>query len=162
MSLSVPLSLLKGRIRNATANAAEETSDSSVYPEPESFRPITDESISLHIGLIQPYLRTKLLENGGSFIPESNEIFGIEKGQKPKLAPSGKIITPRKRQPVGISNPQSAAKKKKVGIIAPNFQLDAINMPSGSATVSVNGNSLAVVDEAGDGDLKLSDNESDS
>jgi len=92
---------------------------------------------------VQPFLQTKLAESGGSEIAENEEVVTKEKGQKPRLPPSGKITTPRKRPPIS-NNAPSATKRKKAAFAAP------ANRVNGTVAAS----------EVGDGDSKLSDAES--
>jgi hypothetical protein len=81
-------------------------------PEPSPWEPVTLESIEFEIGLIQQFLREKLSKSDQPFIIEDENLPIKQRPAKPRLPPTGKINTPRKRKdaPAGGG---SAKKKKK-------------------------------------------------
>jgi len=113
ISLSVPLHLLQGRIRTVINPAGGESTETSqrVHTEPPPWEPVTLESIELEIGLVQGFLREKLAASDESYIIEDENLPLKQRPAKPRLPPTGKIITPRKRKDMPL--PSGSAKKKK-------------------------------------------------
>lgn len=79
--------------------------------EPPPWEPITEESIESEIGLIQHFLREKLIVSDQPYIVEDENLPMKQRPAKPRLPPTGKIITPRKRK--DMPNLGGSAKKKK-------------------------------------------------
>jgi len=86
------------------------------HPEPPPWEPVTADSIDTEIGLIRNFLRTKLTSDGPYLIEDENRPLK-QRPAKPRLPPTGKISTPRKRK--DAPGPQGSAKKKKKGAVVP-------------------------------------------
>ena len=79
--------------------------------EPPPWEPVTPESIEFEIGLIQSFLSDKLSKSEEQFIVEDENLPLKLRPAKPRLPPTGKISTPRKRKDAPV--PGGSAKKKK-------------------------------------------------
>jgi transcriptional activator SPT7 len=111
----VPLRLLQGRMRAAINPAGGEGGPEAAQKdltEPPPWEPVTLESIEFEIGLIQNFLREKLNKSEESYIIEDENLPIKLRQAKPRLPPTGKISTPRKRKEMPIVG-GSAKKKKK-------------------------------------------------
>jgi transcriptional activator SPT7 len=82
-------------------------------PEPPPWDPITSDSLDFEIGLLHNYFLDKLSSSTESFIIEDENLPIKLRPAKPRLPPTGKINTPRKRKDVPVQG--SNAKKKKKG-----------------------------------------------
>lgn len=74
------------------------------------FEPVTTESIKHEIGIIQPFFLAKLHANNDNPLIEDDELPIKQRFPKPRLPPTGKITSPRKRP---IREQQQMAKKKR-------------------------------------------------
>lgn len=111
----VPLRLLQGRMRAVINPAGGEGGQGSAQKEllePPPWDPITLESIEFQIGLIQNFLREKLNNSEELYIIEDENLPIKQRPAKPRLPPTGKINTPRKRKDAPVAG-GSAKKKKK-------------------------------------------------
>jgi transcriptional activator SPT7 len=72
---------------------------------------VTIGSIQFEIGLIQQFLLDKLGKSEGLYIIEDENLPMKQRPAKPRLPPTGKINTPRKRKDGPL--PGGSAKKKK-------------------------------------------------
>ena len=86
------------------------------YTEPPPWDAISADSIPLEIGLIQTFLRDKLASAEGPYLIEDENLPVKQRPAKPRLPPTGKINTPRKRK--DAPGPGGSAKKKKKPVIA--------------------------------------------
>lgn len=77
---------------------------------PPPFEPVTMESIKHEIGIIQPHFLSKLQHNNENPLVEDDELPIKQRFPKPRLPPTGKITSPRKRP---IREQQQMAKKKR-------------------------------------------------
>jgi transcriptional activator SPT7 len=115
ISLSVPLRLLQGRMRAVInpsgGDGGHETAEQE-YPDPPPWEPVTIESIDLEVGLIHHFFLDKLSKSELPYLIEDENLPVKQRLAKPRLPPSGKINTPRKRKDVP-STSASAKKKKK-------------------------------------------------
>ena len=111
-TLSVPLHLLQNRLHNAyNANNAIATSNSAaLFPPPEPLEPVTSDNVTSMIGIAQDYFAGKLAANQGRALVEDEDLPPKQRFPKPRLGPTGKISSPRKRP---LREQQAAAKKKK-------------------------------------------------
>ena len=112
--MKVPLRLLQGRMRaviNPAGGDGGQESAQKEIPEPPPWDPITLESIEFQIGLIQNFLRDKLNNSQEAYIIEDENLPLKQRPAKPRLPPTGKISTPRKRKDPPV--PGGSAKKKK-------------------------------------------------
>jgi transcriptional activator SPT7 len=110
----VPLRLLQGRMRaviNPSADGNQETAQQE-HPELPPWEPITLESIEHEIGLIQNFLRERLGKAEQPYLIEDENLPIKQRPPKPRLPPTGKINTPRKRKDGPMAG-GSAKKKKK-------------------------------------------------
>lgn len=80
--------------------------------EPPPWEPITLDAIEFEIGLIQQFLREKLTNSEEPYIVEDEHLPIKLRPAKPRLPPTGKINTPRKRKDAPSAG-GSAKKKKK-------------------------------------------------
>lgn len=111
----VPLRLLQGRMRAAINPAGGEGGTEAAQKdltEPPPWEPVTLESIEFEIGLIQNFLREKLNNSEEPYIIEDENLPIKQRPAKPRLPPTGKISTPRKRKEMPVVG-GSAKKKKK-------------------------------------------------
>jgi transcriptional activator SPT7 len=110
----VPLRLLQGRMRAVINPAGGEGGSETAakeLPEPSSWEPVTIGSIQFEIGLIQQFLLDKLGKADAPYIIEDENLPIKQRPAKPRLPPTGKINTPRKRKDGPL--PGGSAKKKK-------------------------------------------------
>lgn len=118
--LSVPLHLLQSRIQtqNPGANAIS-ASTAVVMETPEAYPPVTYETLSQQIGIVQEFFRKKLDilaagknddEREDVQLVEDDELPVKQRFPKPRLPPTGKISSPRKRP---IREQQMMARKKR-------------------------------------------------
>lgn len=108
-SLMVPLHLFHGKVQlgPGVSDSINITKQETKHIPPSKFEPITLDIIERQIGLVQPFLKSKLLESGGSKLIEDEDLF-IK--QKLRLPPNGKIITPLKK--IGTVTINLSKKKK--------------------------------------------------
>jgi transcriptional activator SPT7 len=84
---------------------------SGVVMEPSApFEPVTLESIPFEIGIIQDWFLEKLHHNNDNPLVEDDDLPIKQRFPKPRLPPTGKISSPRKRP---IREQQQIAKKKR-------------------------------------------------
>jgi transcriptional activator SPT7 len=111
-SLSVPLHLLQNRMHNAyqAQNQGPATSIGLVFPQPPPYDQITVDNLPNQIGIVQDFFRAKLRTNRDNPLVEDDDLPQKQRFPKPRLPPTGKISSPRKRP---IKEQQQAAKKKR-------------------------------------------------
>ncbi|KAF2166132.1 hypothetical protein M409DRAFT_66659 [Zasmidium cellare ATCC 36951] len=111
-SLSVPLHLLQNRMHSAyqAQNQGPVPTSGLIFTPPEPYEPITTESIGNQIGLVQDFFRNKLRANRDEPLVEDEDLPQKQRFPKPRLPPTGKISSPRKRP---LKEQQQAAKKKR-------------------------------------------------
>jgi transcriptional activator SPT7 len=111
-NLSVPLHLLQNRMHNAyqAANQGPTTNTGLIFPQPAAYEAVTLETIPNQIGLIKDYFLTKIRANHNEPLVEDEDLPQKQRFPKPRLPPTGKISSPRKRP---IREQQQAAKKKR-------------------------------------------------
>jgi hypothetical protein len=118
--LGVPLHLLQSRIQTSQPGAHAIAASTAVVMEaPEPYTPVTYESLSGQIGIVQEYFRNKLNtlasakpddEREDLQLVEDDELPVKQRFPKPRLPPTGKISSPRKRP---IREQQMMARKKR-------------------------------------------------
>jgi transcriptional activator SPT7 len=87
------------------------TATTGVLMEPSApFEPVTVENIQNEIGIIQDYFLGKLHANNDNPLVEDDDLPIKQRFPKPRLPPTGKISSPRKRP---IREQQQMAKKKR-------------------------------------------------
>lgn len=111
-TLSVPLHLLQNRMHNVwvTQNPGPATNTSLIFPQPTAYEAVTLETLPNQIGLIKDYFLTKIRANHNEPLVEDEDLPQKQRFPKPRLPPTGKISSPRKRP---IREQQQAAKKKR-------------------------------------------------
>jgi transcriptional activator SPT7 len=109
-NLSVPLHLLQNRMHSAYQAQHQGPTNPSglVFPLPEPYEPVTHEVLNNQIGLVQDFFRSKMKGDGP--LIEDEELPAKQRFPKPRLPPTGKISSPRKRP---LREQQQAAKKKR-------------------------------------------------
>ncbi|KAL8991282.1 MAG: hypothetical protein Q9177_000269 [Variospora cf. flavescens] len=115
-SLSVPLHLLQNRMHSAhqsqnPSNLA--SSHPSALPPPTPLQPVTIDNVSSQIGLVQQFFRDKLAANNNKPLIEDDDLPQKQRFPKPRLPPTGKISSPRKR-PVREPGPGKGHPRKKM------------------------------------------------
>jgi transcriptional activator SPT7 len=128
LTFSVPLHLLQNRVHNAyarqdnkyvaalygplfSANCNSNTATTGVVmPEPPKFEPVTTQSVEGQIGLVQNWLFSKLQDNNSQPLVEDDDLPLKQRFPKPRLPPTGKISSPRKRP---LREQQQLARKKR-------------------------------------------------
>ncbi|KAI9888397.1 MAG: Transcriptional activator spt7 [Vezdaea aestivalis] len=141
-SLSVPLHLLQNRMHsqyqaNLTSNA--DASIANLLDAPPPYGPVTLGNLSDEIGLVRNFFLAKLHANGDEPLIEDDDLPQKQRFPKPRLPPSGKISSPRKRPP----KEQQGNKNKKrkvdanppVSIPQPN-QVEGATIPSRNGSIA--------------------------
>ena len=111
-SLSVPLHLLQNRMHSAyqAQNQGPVANTGLIFSPPPPYDPISIENLPNQIGVVQDYFRAKLRNNHDEPLVEDEDLPQKQRFPKPRLPPTGKISSPRKRP---IREQQQAAKKKR-------------------------------------------------
>jgi transcriptional activator SPT7 len=79
-------------------------------PEPPKFEPVTMHNITNEIGLVQEWFLSKLHDNNDENLIEDDDLPPKQRFPKPRLPPTGKISSPRKRP---LREQQQMARKKR-------------------------------------------------
>ena len=134
-SLSVPLHLLQNRMHNAyqaqntrhvsplhhTSQLTSLTSATSILPSnlptPPPYPPVTIHSLPKEIGLIHNFFFAKLHANNDELLIEDEDLPQKQRFPKPRLPPTGKISSPRKK-PVREPGPGKGHPRKKMKLTA--------------------------------------------
>ena len=132
-SLSVPLHLLQNRMRSAnqaqnpryvsscltiyksilTSFSALSSTPLSDLPPPLPLTPVTINNIKNEIGLVQAFFLAKLRANNDEPLIEDDDLPQKQRFPKPRLPPTGKITSPRKR-PLKEQGPGKGHPRKKM------------------------------------------------
>ena len=135
-SLSVPLHLLQSRMHSTyqaqntrqvdplgrvePAYLIEPNSATSIvastFPAPPTAPPVTIQSLPNEIGLVQNFFFAKLHANNDAPLVEDEELPQKQRLPKPRLPPTGKITSPRKK-PVREAGPGKGHPKKKMRLV---------------------------------------------
>lgn len=129
LSFSVPLHLLQNRMHNhyaaqntkyvylpqlsqASANILPSTVTTTglLMEEPPKFEPVTVKNVGNQIGLVQEWFMAKLHDNNNEPLVEDDDLPPKQRFPKPRLPPTGKISSPRKRP---LREQQQMARKKR-------------------------------------------------
>jgi len=102
---------MRAVINPAGGEGGPETTNNELN-EPPPWEPVTTESVESEIGLIQQFFREKLSLTDQSYVVEDENLPMKQRLAKPRLPPTGKIVTPRKRKDMPTMG-GSAKKKKK-------------------------------------------------
>lgn len=111
-TLSVPLHLLQNRMYslNQQQNTGVTSASGNVMEPPPPIDPVTNSNIGAEIGLIQDFFLQKLHSSIDEPLVEDEDLPPKQRFPKPRLPPTGKITSPRKRP---IREQQQLAKKKR-------------------------------------------------
>ncbi|KAL8640046.1 MAG: hypothetical protein Q9228_002987 [Teloschistes exilis] len=115
-SMAVPLHLLQNRMHSAHQSQNPGTLSSShpsALAPPAPLTPITIDNIANQIGLVQPFFRDKLAANNNKPLVEDEDLPLKQRFPKPRLPPTGKISSPRKR-PIREPGPGKGHPRKKM------------------------------------------------
>lgn len=107
-SLSVPLHLINTRIHSQYTGPVAVTSSVEIFPPLAPLEPVTKENVSGIIGLMQHFFTSKI--NADGVVLEDEDLPIKQRPSKPRLPPTGKITSPRKRP---LKEQAGNAKKKK-------------------------------------------------
>lgn len=88
----------------------------SAFSIPPSLQPVTLQSLTNEIGLIHNFFQAKLHANNDQPLVEDDDLPQKHKLPKPRLPPTGKITSPRKK-PVREAGPGKGHPKKKMRLV---------------------------------------------
>lgn len=111
-SLSVPLHLLHTRLYQSQPSAVVQNASAEIFDPLPPLEPMTLELIQEQVGLVRNFFLAKLHSQNGAPLLEDEELPVKQRPSRPRLGPTGKITSPRKR-PLG-SGSGNAKKKKKL------------------------------------------------
>ncbi|KAL3426275.1 Transcriptional activator SPT7 [Phlyctema vagabunda] len=129
-SLSVPLHLLQSRLYKPPEATAGVTTE-NIFTPPPPLEPVTKENLKDQIGLVRNFFLAKLHANNDEPLLEDEDLPQKQRLPKPRLGPTGKITSPRKR-PIKESAGNAKKKKKLDTGVALETALNAKAGPSGS------------------------------
>jgi len=109
-TLSVPLHLLHTRIYQGSSTATTQQATTEVFPPLPPFEPVTKENIEDEIGLVHEFFKRRLHTNDDEPLVEDEDLPIKQRPARPRLGPTGKILTPRKRP---LKEQSGNIKKKK-------------------------------------------------
>ena len=89
------------------------TNAPSFLPNPVPLPPLTIENVKSHIGLVQNFYLAKLHANSDAPLVEDEDLPQKQRFPKPRLPPTGKISSPRKR-PMKEPGPGKGHPRKKM------------------------------------------------
>lgn len=110
--MAVPLHLLQSRMHSnyQAQNQGPIVSTGVVFDPPSPYEAISVENVGRQIGIAQDFFRERLRRNHDEALVEDEDLPQKQRFPKPRLPPTGKISSPRKRP---IREQQQAAKKKR-------------------------------------------------
>lgn len=111
-SLSVPLHLLQNRVHNAytAQNQGPVSSTGLIFEPPAPYEAISHDTLGDQVGIVQDFFKAKLRNNHDDPLVEDEDLPQKQRFPKPRLPPTGKISSPRKRP---LREQQQMAKKKR-------------------------------------------------
>jgi transcriptional activator SPT7 len=109
-SLSVPLHLLHTRLHNTYSGPVAAAPTTEIFPPLEPFERVSMENVHDQVGIVQNFFLAKLHANDKKPLPEDEELPIKMRPPRPRLGPTGKITSPRKRP---LKEQTGNAKKKK-------------------------------------------------
>jgi len=127
-SLSVPLHLLQNRMHNhfqaqntrfvieipllglSNRSFSNASTTGVLMEQPPPFEPINLQNITNQVGLVQEWFLAKLQDNDNAPLVEDEDLPIKQRFPKPRLPPTGKISSPRKRP---LREQQQMARKKR-------------------------------------------------
>ena len=110
-SLSVPLHLLHTRIYKSQSSVVVQGPSTDIFPALPPLEPVTKENLQDQIGLVRNFFLAKLHANDDEPLLEDEELPVKQRPSRPRLGPTGKITSPRKR-PLKEQSGNSKKKKK--------------------------------------------------
>ncbi|KAG9248253.1 hypothetical protein BJ878DRAFT_413216 [Calycina marina] len=111
-TLSVPLHLINRRLHNTYSGPVTIVTTTEIFSPLPPLEPVTLEIAKVQIGLVRKFFLDKLHANDDDPLPDDIDLSGKQKQPKPRLGPTGKITSPRKR--ILKDQPGNAKKKKKL------------------------------------------------
>lgn len=109
-SMSVPLHLINTRIRSNYIGPVSVAQTAEVLPPLPPLEPVTVQNVQNQIGLVRNFFLAKLHANDDEPLLEDEELPPKQRPSRPRLGPTGKITSPRKRP---LKEQIGNAKKKK-------------------------------------------------
>ncbi|KAH8819657.1 hypothetical protein F5884DRAFT_658840 [Xylogone sp. PMI_703] len=109
-SLSVPLHLLHSRLHNTYTGPVAAAPTTEIFKPLPTLEPVTKENLQNQIGLVRNFFLAKLHANDDEPLLEDEDLPVKQRLPRPRLPPTGKITSPRKRP---IKEQAGNAKKKK-------------------------------------------------
>jgi transcriptional activator SPT7 len=109
-SMSVPLHLINNRLHQAYSGPVAVVATAEIFPPLPPLEAVTKDNVKEQIGLIRNFFYTKLHTNDLDALPEDEDLPVKQRPAKPRLPPTGKITSPRKRP---LKEQTGNAKKKK-------------------------------------------------
>ena len=91
-------------------NISSVAASGQIFEPPPRYEPITTDNLASHLALVHNFFATKLAANNGRPLVEDEDLPPKQRFPKPRLGPTGKISSPRKRP---LREQQQAAKKKR-------------------------------------------------
>lgn len=110
-SLSVPLHLLHAKIHRSYPGPITSAPTTEIFPPLPPPEPVTKENLQEQIGLVRNFFLAKLHANDDEPLLEDEELPPKQRPSRPRLGPTGKITSPRKR-PLKEQSGNSKKKKK--------------------------------------------------
>jgi transcriptional activator SPT7 len=111
-SLSVPLHLINTRVYNRYTGPVAAAPTAEIFPPLPPLEPVTKENLQDQIGLVRNFFLAKLHANDDEPLLEDEELPVKQRPTRPRLGPTGKITSPRKRPQKEQAG--NAKKKKKL------------------------------------------------
>ena len=99
--------MLKSHSLTRSSNVA---AAGNIMDEPPKFEPVTTQVAESQIGLVRDWLLNKLHNNNDQALVEDDDLPPKQRFPKPRLPPTGKISSPRKRP---LREQQQLARKKR-------------------------------------------------
>ncbi|KAL2072152.1 hypothetical protein VTL71DRAFT_11495 [Oculimacula yallundae] len=110
-SLAVPLHLLHTRLYQSQPSAVVQNASAEIFDALPPIEPVTIANIQGAIGLVKNFFLAKLHAQGDMPLLEDEELPVKQRPSRPRLGPTGKITSPRKR-PMKEQSGNSKKKKK--------------------------------------------------
>lgn len=110
-SLSVPLHLLHTRIHNSSAGPTVAAQAVEIFTALPALEPVSKENLQDQIGLVRNFFLAKLHANDDEPLLEDEDLPAKQRPPRPRLGPTGRITSPRKR-PLATASGNSKKKKK--------------------------------------------------
>lgn len=151
--LSVPFHLLQNRMHSAyqAQNQGPVQDNGLVFAQPDAYEAVTMEMLPGQIGLIQDFFRGKLRATHEHALVEDEDLPQKQRFPKPRLPPTGKISSPRKRP---IREQQQIAKKKRK--LEENEKNEKLSKPIGPLRLEMPDRKEGGMDPEKDGEGNLS------